>query len=315
MQPDTVPPNSGRVAFRYGLIIGSILAVVEAIIQVITAFYSVGLYESMRSASSSPDMAGSLISLAIGIVGFLLGLTAYFVAGILSARQTGRTSTGVFAGMWVGAFYGVIDCIVSVILLFTVSLGPTIDYYNRMHTSTLPIEQFRTVTIATGLIGSLIGIALAVGYGAGLGALGGLIGKRSPKAPRYPQQYSQPYPQQPVQFYTGQPYPGQPVQPYPGQPVQPGQPGLPRPPMMQYPAQGYPGQPYGQPMQQAPQRTEDSEGAGKAGNAREIERTEIDRAYRPPQQADQAWSGAVPQPGSAEPHDLPSSEPENPYSD
>ncbi len=308
MQPDSTPstgsapPNSGRVAFRSGLIIGIILAIVEAIILVVSTFYSIGALQSIRIA---PNLGVSIISVVLVVVGFFLGLIAYFVSGIFGSRVTGKVSTGVFAGMWTGAIYGVIDCIVYMILLIMVKLGPTLNYYTRIyHYSAAQINQLRLVTITAGVIGSIIGIGFAVGLGAGLGALGGLIGRRSSKAPR-PQQ---PYP---VQFYPGQPYPAMPQYPgpfYPGQPY----PGQPYAAMPQYPAQGYPEQwPYAQPQplqrdsveQARPEQSGLQPERASARNGGDVRDAQLDRSYHPPLQA-----GSPGQPG------IQQSEPENPYS-
>ncbi len=278
MQPDSTPPNSGRVAFRYGLIIGLILAVVEVILLVIT---SLSFAASTPSSSSvSGISSSSIFSIILGILGFLLGLAAYFVAGILASRQTGKVSTGVFSGMWTGGFYGLIGCIAYIILFFTVTLGPTLTRYAQTNPAN-QVNSFHSILIGSALVGSLIGIALAIGWGAGLGALGGLIGRNSWRA-RHPQP-----------LYPGQPYPGQPYVPMPQYP----------------PAQGYPAQqPWPYPYQVQPgYGTPDPQRSESPGRADNVERTQIDRSYRPPEQANQAWSGDVPRPGASQ-------EPENPYS-
>lgn len=294
MQPDSTHPTSGRVAFRYGWIIGLILAVVEVIILLIRTFSGVANLSTSSSVSSTLNLGSSILSILLGITGFLLGLAAYFVAGILASRQTGKVSTGVFAGMWTGGFYGIIGCIASIILFFTVTIGPAIELYNRTYHSVTQVDSLRTVLIASVLIGSIIGIALAIGWGAGLGALGGLIGRNS---------WRKQHPQQP---YPGQPYPGQPY-----------------PPIQQYPpAQGYPAQqpwPYTPPQPgyapppsgnayPYPARPDQPSPQWESGrSASNSDRTQIDRSYRPPEQS----PGAVPQ---LRPDTPGPSEPENPYS-
>ncbi|GAC1625872.1 MAG: hypothetical protein NVS4B9_17360 [Ktedonobacteraceae bacterium] len=297
MQPDNTPPNMGRVAFRYGLIIGIILAVVEAVIVIINAFVSLASLAA-TNGSSTPNLGSSLFSLGLSGVGLLLGLTAYFVAGILAARQTGRVSTGVFAGMWTGAFYGVIIFVVSQVLLFTVTLGPTL---NRLSYSATRIDQLRTITIAASLIGGILGIAFAVGFGAGLGALGGLVGRNS--------------------WRKTHPQPAFPP-PYPGQPYAMNMPMM---PMQQYPAQGYPGPGY--PPQQPPSYAPPQPWVGGAypvnpepvrpqperptvEPAEPVERTQLDTSNRSSQPESQGWSGTVPRPIPP----IQESEPENPYS-
>src|SRR5690349_20584368 len=105
MQAIQQPPPSGKTAFRYGLIFGLILAAVEAVIQFINALSA---STSMGATTSSGAGAQLGVALILGGIGFVLGLAAYFVAGIMAANKTGKVSTGTLAGLWTGAFYGVI---------------------------------------------------------------------------------------------------------------------------------------------------------------------------------------------------------------
>ncbi len=220
MQQSNTPQNAGKVAFQWGLIFGLILGLVDAGILLLNAF--------VNSASGNAGLA-----LLFSVIGFLLGLAAYFVAGILASNKTGKVSTGTFAGLWTGAIYGVIGFVVSMTLFFTVSLPKLQNASTYPSTSSLSPDTFRTAAIFGGVGFAIFGICLAVGLGAGLGSLGGLIGKSTSKVarPTYP-----PYANQP-------PYPGQPYPPYANQPPYPGQPYPPysnqNPP---YPNQTYPPQ-------------------------------------------------------------------------
>lgn len=294
MQPDSTSPTPGRVAFRYGWIIGLILAVVETIILIIVTHSSAANLSSSGDINNTLSLGRSAGPIVLNLIGFVLGLVAYFVAGILAARRTGRVSTGVFAGMWAGGFYGAIDCIIAIILFFTVTFGPAMDLYSRIYHSPAQLNSLHTVLIASTLIGSLIGVALAIGWGAGLGALGGLIGRSSWRKQHPPQPY-------PSLFYPGQPYPPPmqqypPAQSYPAQQPWPYQPGYP-PPGNAYP----PARP-----DQSPPRWKN---AGSAGDGEQ--RTPLDRSYRPVEPANQELPGTVPQP---RPDPSGFSEPENPYS-
>ncbi len=195
MQQGNTPQNAGKVAFQWGLIFGLILGLVDAGILLMNAF--------VNSASGN-----AVLALLFSVLGFLLGLAAYFVAGILASNKTGKVSTGTFAGLWTGAIYGVIGFVVSMTLFFTVSLPKLQNTSAYPSSSSLSPDTLRTTAIFAGVGFAIFGICLAVGLGAGLGSLGGLIGKSTSKvaaAPTYP-----PYANQP-------PYPGQPY-PYPGQP-------------------------------------------------------------------------------------------------
>lgn len=208
MQPVSVPPNAGKVTFQYGLFFGAIQAVIATIVLLLNDLV-------ITSAG---------ISILLSILAFLTGLAAYFVAGILAVKQTGRLRNGTFAGMWTGAVYGLIDCVVSLVLFFEVSLPKALAILDNTQTASSP-DAMRTGAIIGGVFVSVFGAAFAVGVGAGLGVLGGLIGRNMSRVQLAPIAPAQPfYPGQPaIDPYSGQPmanpYPGQPaVNPYSDQP-------------------------------------------------------------------------------------------------
>ncbi|HZO71847.1 MAG TPA: hypothetical protein VFB60_06560 [Ktedonobacteraceae bacterium] len=227
MQPAYSQPNSRNVAFQQGLIVGLILAAISAAILLFNTFVNTANVGS---------------ALLLGLLNFLLGLVAYFVAGILAAKKTGKVSTGTLAGLWTGGIYGVIAFIVSMVLFFGINLPRAMANLNNLPSSTSTnIDSVRTVAIAGSIGLAIFGIAFAIGLGAGLGALGGLLGKSTSKVTPAPAYLNQPYPAQPyppASAYPGQPYPNQPYpnQPYPNQPY----------PSQPYPNQPYPNQPYEQ---------------------------------------------------------------------
>jgi hypothetical protein len=288
------PVKSGRVALRWGLIIGIILAVVNDSIYVISSLVSAHSLSGISSTSSSIVSAASGVSLGLSCLAFLLGLAAYFVSGILASRQTALVRTGVFAGMWTGGVYGVIDLVVKLIVIFTITLPAEQAILSNASAVTAP-SQF----IAIGaILEVIVALLLAVGVGAGLGALGGLIG-RSNARKRMPQQvYAEqmyqppiggpyaPYPQNaPAPFAPpygdpaqGAPNAGYPNYPgYPSQPSQPSQPAY-NPQSYQQPPQAsqapVPSQSV-QPQQQTP--VDD-----RAGNqATNVSSTETDSSSEP----------------------------------
>jgi len=226
MQQAYNQPNSRNIAFQQGLIMGLILAAVASAILLINTFVN------------TTNVGTALL---LGGLVFLLGLVAYFVAGILAAKKTGKVSTGTMAGLWTGAVYGVIGFIVSMGLFFGVNLPKAMANLNNLPSSpSTNIDSVRTLAIAGGVGAAIFGIAFAIGLGAGLGALGGLIGKNTSKVVPPPAYPNQPYPAQPYPptAYPGQPYPNQ---SYPNQPS-PDQPYSSNP----YPNQPYPNQPYEQ---------------------------------------------------------------------
>ncbi len=194
MQPISTPPKAGSVAFKYGLIFGIIQVVIASIVLLLNDL-----------VFTTSDQIG--LSLTLGVIGFLTGLAAYFVAGIFAARQTGKVSTGTFAGMWTGGIYGIIDFVLSLVLFFTV-VAPRISALLGSSSSS------STAFNVGGVGGAVFGLLFAIGLGAGLGALGGLVGKSmsgvqpvqayppyqpAPYVPTQPAGSEQVYPQQSVQ--------------------------------------------------------------------------------------------------------------------
>ncbi len=237
MQQQNPPPvvSSRKVAFRYGLIFGLIQAAIAIVVSLLSKFVL---------SSNTGAM------LVLNVIVFLTGLAAYFIAGMLASRQTGKVSTGTISGLWTGVFSGILGCIVNIVLFLSITYPTLIDHYNKVgYPSNVSQSAFQVGAIAGGVGIYILGFIFAIGVGAGIGALGGLLGRSQARKNAPPQPYpAQPYPGQPYppQPYPAQPYPGQPYppQPYPNQPSQ-GQsyPGQPYP---NQPSQGqsYPGQPY-----------------------------------------------------------------------
>ena len=205
MQPIAAPPKAGKIAFQQGLIFGLIQAVIASLVLLVNDI-----------VITSASQVG--ISLLLSALSFLTGLAAYFVAGIFAAKQTGKVSTGTFAGMWTGAIYGVIGFIVSATLFVQVVAPRTLD---ALSSTQADPSAFKTGFMIGGIGFEFFGILLAIGFGAGLGALGGLIGRNiSPLKPAavvpvyaaypgaVPPVYPTPTPPQPAgteQVYTDQP--------------------------------------------------------------------------------------------------------------
>jgi hypothetical protein len=189
----------GRTALQQGAIFGLIQAVIASVILLINTFVEPGLG----------------VSLLLTILSFLTGLAAYFVSGILAVKQTGRVRTGTFAGMWAGGIYGTIDFVLSLILFFAVNMTKELNAAINAGAYTDNIDAYKTGLIIGSVLIAFFGLCFAIGLGAGLGALGGLIGRNI-----------SPYKQ--VQIASAalpvySPYPGQPAYPFPGQPVYPAQ--------------------------------------------------------------------------------------------
>ncbi len=129
------------------------------------------------------------LTLIVGIVTFVIELGLYAFAGYRASAITGKTGTGAIAGLFTGLFGGLIGAVASLILLFVF-----IDTSRARLLSTAINETARQLytnsfIITVGITGALLGVAIAIGYGAGLGAIGGLLGKR--RAPQPQQAYQE----------------------------------------------------------------------------------------------------------------------------
>src|SRR5215475_8237169 len=84
-----VLPDANKIAFQQGLMFGLGLAVLGAGMVIYNTF-----------VSDSISMIG--LNFLLETLLFLFGLGVYFVAGMRAAHQSGKVSTGVFAGLWAG---------------------------------------------------------------------------------------------------------------------------------------------------------------------------------------------------------------------
>lgn len=167
MQPAATPPNARSVAFLRGLIFGLAQTVIAACILLLNTFVN----------------TNTSLALILVVVNFLLSLAAYFGAGALAASKTGRQSTGTFAGLWAGIFYGVLNFIVSLIIFLQVVFPRALALLNSSPELANNPDAVRLGVIVGGIGIELLGSLLAIGLGAGVGALGGLAGRnRSPFA-------------------------------------------------------------------------------------------------------------------------------------
>lgn len=218
--------RSKNPAVRYGLIFGGIIAVLSVLNAVLSP-------SDRFDTTGSPGAVGG----GLGCLFALASIALLVAPGWLTARATGRTGSGAVSGLIAGLIGSLVFAVALIILVQTLSAADYADIAKSSQQQLTPDQARRVVTIAI-VFASVVIVLFAVGVGAGLGAIGGLIGKSQFNGPANPYQQS---------FYQGQPpaYPGQqpmyPGQPptYPGQPGQ--QPGYPPPPPPGYPqTSGYP---------------------------------------------------------------------------
>jgi hypothetical protein len=202
MQMVAPPRRWGWTAFLYGGITGVVLGVIQVLLL------------------SFVPRAGFWIAL-------LLGLVAPFVVGILVAKRAGKVSAATVSGIWMALGCGiVVIAAMSVLLTIAGASGAWAEALDSMRNSP-GLADTDPKQLAGALIGVLVVFAVLyllgiLGGGAGLGALGGLIGRsQSPYARGsfvggYPASYpppSVPYPPSSVP-YPPPPGPYPPSQPY-----------------------------------------------------------------------------------------------------
>jgi hypothetical protein len=206
MQIQPVAQQPGKPALRSGAIIGIALGIIHSVITIMVTQMNTGSQNTYGS-SSGPSPTTTILYLLtplIWIIGFL-------IAGAWASKDTGKISTGSLAGLFAGTFGGVIAGLGQV-----VATGIAINQqsYNPGGSNLLLFSGFAAMFYV---------MALAIGAGAGLGALGGLIGQSMSKV--RPQPVAQPAYAQPIMPYgyvQPQPMPmPSPQVPLPQQPEMP----------------------------------------------------------------------------------------------
>jgi hypothetical protein len=216
--------NKQSAIVRWGLIFGLIMAALGSA----SAVGSRLLEGSLISGETTPEqvLPTAGVALLIGCGLDLVYLALFFVAGIMTARQSGSVGAASLAGLLAGGVGALVNGAVSVILLFV--LPSTLSPLGT--TSALSSDTSDSAVMIGVVVGAIIGLIFGLliwgGLGAGLGALGGLIGQNQFRA-AHPE-LAQPYP------YAYAPYPGYPpVPPMGAYPPPPG--AYPPPPAAPYP--------------------------------------------------------------------------------
>ena len=203
------PQQTGRPALRNGLIFGAILAAVglgNSLIQWLAGAYVVSTHAVNGFTSVNVNDTGPTAFL--GCVVFLAVLALTFVAGMLAARRTGKVGTGSIAGLIAGAFSalvgGTLSLVVNIVLVAPALQVPA--------ASTMTPSQVQALFIGTTVAGLILRLFFDSGVGAGMGALGGLLGANTYRKslPVGPAPYAPVYPGMP-----GMPGAGPAPQPWP----------------------------------------------------------------------------------------------------
>jgi hypothetical protein len=210
-----------RPAVRWGVMFGAVaaaLGIIEGVIYAATT-------DSQTTGSTGTLSGTSLANTGLTCLFFLVSLALYFLAGMLTARQTGTVGSAAISGLIAGAIGGLVGGIANAAVVLT---------HPSLLTNVVGVPpsgiDLHSLEVVASIFGVVLRAAIFGGLGAGLGALGGLAGRGN--APR----------QQAMAGYYGPP-PG--TYPLPGAYPPPGYappPGYPAPPMYP-PPPGYPPQP------------------------------------------------------------------------
>jgi hypothetical protein len=225
--------NKQSAVMRWGLTFGLIMAALGSANDIGSRLLEGSLFSGETTPEQVLPTAGIALLIACGL--FLVYLALFFVAGIMTARQSGSVGAASLAGLLAGGVGTLVSSVVSLIVTFV--FPTTVTSIGGTSALDSDTSAFYIVGFVVGLI---FGLVIWGGLGAGLGALGGLIGQNQFRA-AHPELVP-PYP------YAYAPYPGYPPAPplgaYP--PPPPG--AYPPPPGAAYPA--YPPPP---PAEQPPQ--------------------------------------------------------------
>jgi hypothetical protein len=146
--------RSGNPAFMQGLLFGILLGIFTIIYNVILSL--AGLSTLFIGAIMLVYTGSGLL---ISIVGFIVAILAYLVAGMRATQQTGRVGTGALAGLW------------------TALIGAVITWaYALLFYATAPTIAAPPLSVM--VLDAILSIALTLLFGTVIGSLGGLLKRR-----------------------------------------------------------------------------------------------------------------------------------------
>ena len=154
--------RSGNPAFRQGLLFGLLLGLFSIVFNVILSL--AGLSPLFIGAIETTFTGSGLV---ISIVGLIVAILAYLLAGRRASQQTDRVGTGALAGLWTGLISAVITWVYA--LVFYATPAATAEHLSA--SSDYP-------GLSTFVISGILSITVTLLFGAGIGALGSLLRKR-----------------------------------------------------------------------------------------------------------------------------------------
>ncbi|HEX7734983.1 MAG TPA: hypothetical protein VF458_08970 [Ktedonobacteraceae bacterium] len=206
------PPKGGKAALQYGLIFGGGIGLVDLLYFYLVVNGTISWYYGILGPLYRLPLFlyNALSGIIVSIPVYILLFVAFLLAGLFAARSSKRASSGAIAGLMAGGIFLIVDLFIATILLDLIVVFPQIAA-STPHAEVAGIESS---VLVENIVYAVVADLLLLGIGAGIGALGGVMGKG--QTPAYA--FIPPYQPQPP-FYANQ-------NPY-AQPAQPGQPGFP----------------------------------------------------------------------------------------
>lgn len=161
--------SAGAIAFQKGVIFAVVFVVLQVITLLLNNFLATGGF-----------------GVIVNVLSLLLSIALFLVEGAQSARQTGKARTGAMAGTFTGIMGGVV-ALVAGLIITTLNLDALRQSAQEAANEMQVRFQYTNSTVFAGFIViAVLGLLFAIGLGAGVGALGGLIGRKR-AAPIYQQ--------------------------------------------------------------------------------------------------------------------------------
>jgi hypothetical protein len=162
------PRSDGRVALKYGLIAGAILAAITIVVFFILIIPAVSNTLYKMFPQTIPGTYFNLLNIFTSLFVALLNMIVYFCTGLLTTKRTGKMGTAMLACLWAllcFLFADLCTLVVSLFMLLPFMSGPLLG-------------QLLITSITYDVFTFIIDLILACVLGFGAGALGALIGKQ-----------------------------------------------------------------------------------------------------------------------------------------
>lgn len=147
---------------------------------------------SLAGVKFTDIVTGLMVS---GVV-LLIEIVLYLLAGRAASARTGTVGAGALAGLLAATIAGVIGAVISIVRA-VVDPGMIRDAALKANPRVNPSLYTDQFILITAIISAVVGLLLILCIGAGVGALGGLLGRRRFQPAAYQESMYQGLPPQP----------------------------------------------------------------------------------------------------------------------